>query len=150
MNYYISIFPNSRVVSVSRNGPDGAVDFVEFELDGRRFHALNSQAEEGLSGGAEKFKFNEAISFVIDCNDQKEVDHYWNKLIDDGGKEFVCGWCHDKYGVSWQVVPRQLPEMVRACGSDKIRFKRVHDALLRMNKIQVAELQAAYDGVSPA
>lgn len=128
MNYYVSIFKNSKVISSSPYS-------VQFELDGQEFMGLNAGPE---------FKFNEAVSFYIHCEDQKEVDYYWNKLIADGGEEGRCGWCKDKFGLSWQVVPKQLGELMG--DPDQAKAKRVVDAMLKMNKMIVADLQKAYNG----
>jgi len=134
MNLYVSIFKNSKVNNVSR-GPDGKAFIVSFELDGQEFMGLNAGPHH---------KFNEAISFYVDCKDQKEVDELWNKLTADGGEESMCGWLRDKYGVSWQIIPRQLSELVG--DPDPEKSGRVRDAMLKMQKIIVADLQKAYDG----
>jgi predicted 3-demethylubiquinone-9 3-methyltransferase (glyoxalase superfamily) len=139
--FYTSIFPNSRVDRVSRAVSDvpgtraGNVLTVDFTLDGRSFIGLN---------GGPDFKFNEAISFSIDCNDQAEVDRYWDALLADGGEPSVCGWLKDRFGVSWQVVPRQLNAMINS--SDREAAARAMDAMLKMTKLDVAELEAAYEG----
>lgn len=135
--YYVSVFPNSRITAIDRYGeagpaPDAPVGFVEFELDGRRFQALN---------GGPMFQFSEAISFSIVCEDQAEVDHYWNTLT-DGGEESHCGWLKDRYGVSWQVVPRRLFELLR--DPDRERAGQAMHRMLQMGKIDVAELEAAF------
>ena len=134
MNYYVSVFKNAKVLGVSR-GPDGKAFTVSFELDGQEFMGLNAGPE---------FKFNEAVSFYIHCEDQKEVDYYWNKLIADGGEEGRGGWCKDQFGLSWQVVPKQLGELMG--DPDQVKAKRVVDAMLKMNKMIVADLQKAYNG----
>ncbi len=134
MNFYVSIFKNSKVGDVSR-GPDGTAFTVNFQLEGQDFIALNAGPE---------FKFNESVSFFVNCEDQKEVDEYWNKLIADGGEESMCGWLKDKYGLSWQIVPKQLGELMG--DPDPEKSKRVMDAMLKMQKIIVADLQKAYDG----
>ena len=139
---YISLFPNGRIDRVNRSpgetpsGPEGMVLTVDFTLDGEPFIALN---------GGPDFQFNEAISFSIDCEDQAEVDHYWNALIADGGEPSVCGWLKDRFGVSWQVVPKVLPEYLRA--DDQEAAKRVLDAMLKMTKLDVAMLRGAFEGV---
>jgi len=135
MNYYVSIFKNSKVGSVQRAGPDGPVFSVTFELDGQEFMGLNA---------GPRFKFNESISFFVNCENQKEVDEYWNKLIADGGEESMCGWLKDKYGLSWQIVPKQLGEYLG--GSDPVKSQRAMQAMLQMQKIIVADLKKAYDG----
>ncbi len=137
-NLYVSVFPNSRIVNVSRYGeagprPAGSVMTVDFELDGQPFMALN---------GGPDFTFSEAISFVIDCADQDEVDYYWSKLA-EGGEEGPCGWLKDPYGLSWQVVPAALGEL--AGDPDPAKAQAVIKAMLGMRKLVVAELQAAYD-----
>jgi predicted 3-demethylubiquinone-9 3-methyltransferase (glyoxalase superfamily) len=134
---YVSIFPNSRVVSVARYGdagpgPKGTAMTVAFELDGREFIALN---------GGPHLKFTEAVSFSVDCKTQEEVDRYWQKLS-DGGEESRCGWLKDRYGLSWQIVPTALGEMLT--DPDPARSKRVMEAMLRMRKIDIAALKKAY------
>jgi predicted 3-demethylubiquinone-9 3-methyltransferase (glyoxalase superfamily) len=139
--FYTSLFPNSRIDTVDRSpgetpsGPAGMVLTVGFTLDGRSYI--------GLNGGPE-FTFNEAISLSIDCEDQAEVDRYWDALTANGGEESVCGWLKDRFGVSWQVVPRQLPELLRS--PDREAAGRVLEAMLKMVKIDVAELERAARG----
>jgi predicted 3-demethylubiquinone-9 3-methyltransferase (glyoxalase superfamily) len=133
---YTSIFPNSKILNTARYGdagpgPKGSVMTVEFELDGQRIIALN---------GGPQFKFTEAISLVVDCKDQKEVDHYWSKLP-QGGKESRCGWLEDRYGVSWQIVPTVLGRLLS--DPDAKKAKRVMEAMLKMKKIDIAALEAA-------
>jgi len=135
---YTSIFPNSRIVEVTRYGsagprPEGMVMTVSFELDGQRFMALNGGPEPG-------FHFNEAISFEVGCRDQEEVDMFWGKLS-EGGAEGPCGWLKDRYGVSWQIVPTVLPELLT--DPDKEKAQRVMQAMLQMKKIEIAELERA-------
>ena len=137
--FYTSVFPNSRVTAVTRYGeagprPAGMALTVEFELDGQAYTALN---------GGPEFTFSEAISFQVDCKDQDEVDHYWTKLS-EGGEEGPCGWLKDKFGLSWQVVPRALPELLG--DPDQEKAQRVMAAMMGMKKIDVAGLQRAYDG----
>ncbi len=140
---YTSLFPDSRVDKVHRSPadnpstPEGAVLTVEFTLAGRPFI--------GLNGGPE-FSFTEAVSFSIDCKDQGEVDRYWDALIEGGGQPSQCGWLKDRFGVSWQVIPRQLPELLNAPDRDGAR--RAMEAMLQMSKIDVAKLKEAYEGVS--
>jgi len=134
MNFYVSLFKNSKVNSISR-GPDGKAFNVSFELDGQEFIGLNAGPQ---------FKFNEAISMFVNCEDQAEVDYFWNALTADGGEESMCSWCRDKYGLSWQIVPKQLGELMG--DPDPVKSKRVMDAMLKMKKIIVADLQKAYDG----
>ena len=139
---YTSLFPDSRIESVNRSPADnpstpvGAVLTVDFTLAGQRFI--------GLNGGPE-FKFTEAVSFTIDCEDQTEVDRYWEALIEGGGSPSQCGWLKDRFGVSWQVVPRALPELLN--GSDRDGAARAMEAMLEMSKIDVARLREAYEGV---
>src|SRR5919202_6035220 len=132
-NFYTSVFPNSRIVEVARYGsagprPEGMVMTVTFDLDGRRFVALN---------GGPDFTFNEAISFQVECDDQEEVDRYWTKL-GEGGEEGPCGWLKDRFGVSWQIVPKKLPELLS--DPDPEKAQRAMSAMLRMNKIDIAAL----------
>ncbi len=134
MNFYVSLFKNSKVNNVSR-GPDGKVFTVSFELDGQEFIGLNAGPQ---------FKFNEAISMFVNCEDQAEVDYFWNALTADGGEESMCSWCKDKYGLSWQIVPKQLGELMG--DPDPEKSQRVMQAMLKMQKIIVADLQKAYDG----
>lgn len=140
--FYTAIFPNSSIDRISRSPADnpstpaGAVLTVDFTLDGSRFIALN---------GGPDFQFSEAISFSIDCEDQAEVDRYWDALIDGGGEPSQCGWLKDRFGLSWQVVPRQLNEMFES--PDREAAKRAMEAMLKMQKLDVAKLREAYDGV---
>jgi predicted 3-demethylubiquinone-9 3-methyltransferase (glyoxalase superfamily) len=139
--YYTALFPNSEIVSVDRSpgdtpsGPKDSVLTVSFTIDGRSFIALN---------GGDDFKFNEAVSLSIDCADQAEVDRYWDTLIGDGGEASVCGWLKDKFGLSWQVVPRQLPRMLAS--PDREAAGRALEAMLKMTKIEVADLERAFAG----
>ncbi len=134
MNFYVSIFKNSKVLNVSP-GPNGIAQSVTFELDGQQFMGLNAGPQ---------FKFTEAISFFVDCKNQAEVDELWNKLIADGGEESMCGWLKDKYGLSWQIIPSALMELMG--DQDPEKAQRVVQAMLKMQKIIVADLQKAYDG----
>jgi len=134
MNFYVSMFKNSRVNNISR-GPDGGAFIVSFELDGQEFMGLNAGPE---------FKFNEAVSMYVNCEDQAEVDYFWSALTADGGEESMCGWLKDKYGLSWQIVPKQLGELMG--DPDPEKSKHVMDAMLKMQKIIVADLQEAYGG----
>jgi len=134
-------FPNSRVVNVQTSpadnpsGKKGDVLTVDWELDGKPYNGIN---------GGPDFKFNEAISFVIDCADQAEVDRYWDALLADGGEPGPCGWLKDRFGVSWQVVPRRLNELIGS--SDAVAAERAMEAMLKMGKLDVAELERAYAG----
>ncbi|HUQ40756.1 MAG TPA: VOC family protein [Acidimicrobiales bacterium] len=137
--FYTSVFPNSRVtgtVPYTEAGPGeaGTTMLVKFELDGQDFQAIN---------GGPLFTFSEAISFQIDCEDQDEVDYYWNALTADGGEETQCGWLRDKFGLSWQVVPTALAEIFASC--DAQASQRVMQAMLGMTRIDIAALQAAKD-----
>lgn len=141
--FYTSLFPNSTIDSVDRapgdtpSGPKNSVLTVNFTLAGQSFLGLN---------GGPDFTFSEAISMSIDCADQAEVDRYWEALLDDGGQPSVCGWLKDKFGVSWQVVPRQLPQMLNS--PDREAAARALAAMLGMVKIDVAELERAYAGAA--
>lgn len=133
MNFYVSVFKNSKVNNVSR-GPDGKAFTVSFELDGQEFMGLNAGPQ---------FKFNEAVSFFVNCEDQAEVDYYWEKLTADGGEESMCGWLKDKYGLSWQIIPSILGPMLG--DKDPEKAQRVMQAMLKMNKIDIGALKQAYD-----
>ncbi len=144
MNYYVDVFPNSKIISADKypdesldehfKGMSGKVINGVFELDGQRFMCLD---------GGPLFKFNEAVSFTIDCKDQEEVDYYWEKLSHVPEAE-QCGWCKDKFGISWQIVPKQLGEVMS--GDDSEGVKRATMAMMKMHKLNVAELEAAYKG----
>lgn len=139
--FYIGIFPNSRITGITHYGeagpgPAGTVLTTEFELDGQAFIGIN---------GGPQFTFDEAISFMIECADQEEVDYYWGKLS-DGGEEGPCGWLKDKYGMSWQVVPGGMQEMLN--DPDQERAQRAMKAMLGMKKIDLAALRAAADGTA--
>jgi predicted 3-demethylubiquinone-9 3-methyltransferase (glyoxalase superfamily) len=136
-NFYVSVFPNSEITEISHYGEAGpraagSVMVVSFRLDRQEFAALN---------GGPEFTFTEAVSFSIACANQKEVDYYWDKLT-DGGEPGPCGWLKDKFGVSWQVVPTLLTEMLQ--DEDRQRADRVMQAMLQMGKIGVAKLEEAY------
>ncbi len=143
--FYTSVFKNSKITSVARYGkagqqvhkrPAGSVMTVAFELDGQPFTALN---------GGPVFTFNEAVSLQVNCNDQQEVDYYWDKLSKGGDpKAQQCGWLKDKYGLSWQIVPTVLPEMLKDHESQKAQ--RAMEAMLRMKKIDIRELERAVAG----
>jgi predicted 3-demethylubiquinone-9 3-methyltransferase (glyoxalase superfamily) len=138
-NFYVSIFKNSKILAIARYGksgpgPEGSAMTVEFQLDGQRFVALN---------GGPHFKFTEAISFVIGCETQQEVDEYWEKLS-EGGEESVCGWLKDKYGLSWQIVPSVMSKLLG--DKDAEKANRVMGAMLKMKKIVIADLEQAYEG----
>jgi predicted 3-demethylubiquinone-9 3-methyltransferase (glyoxalase superfamily) len=138
-NHYASIFKDSKIGRIGRfteagPGPAGSVVTVEFELNGQKFVALN---------GGPEFKFNEAISFQVFCEDQEEVDYYWGRLS-EGGEESVCGWLKDKYGVSWQVIPAGLIDML--FDEDPEKAKRTTEAMLAMKKLDIATLKKAHAG----
>jgi predicted 3-demethylubiquinone-9 3-methyltransferase (glyoxalase superfamily) len=139
--FYTSIFPNSKITAISRYSPEvakaahmpeGLVLTVAFELDGNRFLGLN---------GGPIFKFSEAVSFVVDCKDQEEVDYFWDRLTADGGQPSQCGWLKDKFGLSWQIVPAALPRLMQS--SDAETQRRVGAAMMKMKKIDVAALERA-------
>ena len=146
VKFYTSIFKNSKisrilhyseeVAKVSESGRlAGSVLTIEFEIDGQKFVALN---------GGPQFQFNESVSFVVNCESQKEVDYYWEKLTAGGGQESACGWLKDKFGLSWQITPTVLIDMLH--DKDAERAERVMHAMLQMQKIDIAKLKAAYDG----
>lgn len=139
--FYVGLFPDSRVDAVHRSPVDnpstlkGDVLLVEFTLAGRSFTGLN---------GGPQFQFTEAVSFQIDCADQAEVDYYWSALTADGGREIQCGWCKDRFGLSWQVVPRRMMELLSS--SDRAEAARAMQAMMGMTKMDVAALEAAAKG----
>jgi predicted 3-demethylubiquinone-9 3-methyltransferase (glyoxalase superfamily) len=140
--FYTSIFPNSKIGHVARYGDSGpgakgSVMVVEFELDGQAFTGLN---------GGPRFPFTEAISLVVNCSGQKEVDYYWDKLTADGGKPVQCGWLKDKYGLSWQVVPVEAIAMLS--DADPARSNRAMAAVMKMVKIDLATIQQAYEAAA--
>ncbi|MCU9949213.1 VOC family protein [Pseudomonas sp. PDM13] len=145
VDFYIGIFPDSRITAVTRYGeagkeihgrPAGSVLTLAFELDGQAFTALN---------GGPVFQFNEALSLQVDCRDQAEVDHYWNALGAGGPVEAQqCGWLKDRFGLSWQIVPQVLPAMLQT--SDAVKSQRAFQAMLGMKKLDIAALQKAFDG----
>ncbi|MFE8604592.1 VOC family protein [Archangium violaceum] len=137
--FYASIFPDSRVdhvtalLSDSPSGPPGSVKVVDFTLLGQRFQAITAGPHH---------EFNDAISIVVQCDDQAELDRYWNALLDGGGKAQACGWLIDRFGLRWQIVPASMDEMMR--DKDSARSKRVSDAVMKMVKLDVAALEKAY------
>jgi predicted 3-demethylubiquinone-9 3-methyltransferase (glyoxalase superfamily) len=136
--FYTSIFKDSKIVSVSRYGdagpgPKGGVMVAQFQLEGQNFLALN---------GGPQFKFTEAVSFVVNCETQAEVDYFWEKLS-EGGQTSQCGWPRDKFGLSWQIVPTAMGQLLG--GQDPARSQRAMQAMLQMTKIDIATLQRAYD-----
>jgi predicted 3-demethylubiquinone-9 3-methyltransferase (glyoxalase superfamily) len=145
VKFYTSIFKNSKVARILRYGeeaakisesgqPVGSVLTIEFELEGQKFTALN---------GAPQFKFNESVSFVVNCDTQAEVDYFWDRLTADGGEESECGWLKDKFGVSWQVTPSVLIDMLH--DKDPKKSERVMKAMLQMKKIDIKTLKEAYE-----
>jgi predicted 3-demethylubiquinone-9 3-methyltransferase (glyoxalase superfamily) len=140
VNFYVSIFPNSKVLSLTRYGaggpgPAGTVMTAAFQLDGQDFVALN---------GGPSHKFNEAISFVINCETQAEVDRFWDQLVAGGGQPGPCGWLKDRYGLSWQVVPTILPQLLS--GKDPAKSARAMAAMMKMSKLDGGALKRAYEG----
>jgi predicted 3-demethylubiquinone-9 3-methyltransferase (glyoxalase superfamily) len=138
MNFYVSIFKNSKIVHVSRYGeagpgPKGAVMLGHFEIEGQEFLALN---------GGPQFSFTQAVSFVVNCDTQQEIDYYWEKLS-AGGSEIQCGWLKDKFGLPWQIVPNVLGKLMQ--DKDPQKTDRVMQALLKMTKLDIKGLQEAYD-----
>lgn len=132
--FYITLFPNSRILS-TMPGPDGKPLLVTFTLDGREYRALN---------GGTHYTLTEAYSFMVDCDTQKEVDDLWNKLLADGGSPIQCGWLKDRFGVTWQIVPRILGELFSS--PDRQKAARVTQAMMGMVKLDIAKLKAAADG----
>jgi len=139
--FYVDVFPDGRIDAIQRAASDnpstaeGAVLTVEFSVGEQRFMALN---------GGPEYRFSEAVSFVIDCVDQAEVDRYWAVLTADGGEPGPCGWCKDRFGLSWQVVPKRLDELL--AGPDADGARRAMQAMLGMSKLDVAALEQAYEG----
>jgi predicted 3-demethylubiquinone-9 3-methyltransferase (glyoxalase superfamily) len=133
MNFYVSIFKNSKIVSISRMGGGGLVSGGTFQLDGQEFHALN---------GGPQFTFTPAISLFVNCETQEEVDELWEKLS-AGGEKGRCGWLKDKYGLSWQIIPSALGKMLQ--GKDGGNSKKVFEAMMQMSKIEIKTLQQAYE-----
>ena len=138
-NFYVSIFKNSKIGDIMRSvdeassgRPVGSVLVVDFQLEGQEFAAIN---------GGPNFKFTEAVSFVVNCESQEEVDYFWDKLIEGGGQESQCGWLKDKYGLSWQITPTILLDLVK--DKDTAKAKRVFEAMLKMKKIDIATLKQA-------
>jgi predicted 3-demethylubiquinone-9 3-methyltransferase (glyoxalase superfamily) len=138
-NFYVSVFKNSKLLNVARYGdagpgPKGSVMTVDFELNGLEFVALNA---------GPRFKFTEAISFVVNCETQEEVDYYWERLS-EGGEKSRCGWCKDKFGLWWQVTPTILGKLM--ADKDPAKARRVMEAMLQMDKLNIEPLQRAYEG----
>ena len=140
VDFYVSVFPNSKVLRTSHYlkdspGPEGEIMTIEFQLDGLIFTAIN---------GGPQFTFNESVSFLVECEDQAEVDSYWNALLAGGGEPGVCGWLKDRFGLSWQVNWTPLIDML--LDADQEKAGRAMQAMLKMKKLDVAALQKAYDG----
>ena len=141
VDFYLSVFPNSRIVRVSRqpgSDPDtpGPAVTVHFELDGNEFVALN--------GGPAHYNFDESISFVVNCPTEADVDYYWDALVAGGGAHNVCGWLNDRYGVRWQIVPEGLPALLT--DPDQERVKRAMAAMMKMTKLDLNAMRQAADG----
>ncbi|NUO02298.1 MAG: VOC family protein [Saprospiraceae bacterium] len=142
IHFYTSLFSNSSIRSILKNGagesdPEGTVKHAEFYLNGQQFMAMDSAAPHA-------FQFNEAFSFVIHCDTQEKIDYYWNALTADGGEESQCGWLKDKFGVSWQVVPPVLMELLGS--PDAVKSQRAMQAMMQMKKLDIAALKAAFEG----
>lgn len=135
--FYTSVFKDSRIKNTAtlQDTPSGAVDIVTFELFEQEFMAISA---------GPLFKFNESISFMVKCDTQEEIDYYWDNLTRDGGQEIECGWLKDKYGLSWQIVPAILDDMMQS--TDPERLSRITQAFLKMKKFDIVALQKAYDG----
>ncbi|MBC7998551.1 MAG: VOC family protein [Leptolyngbya sp.] len=145
MNFYISMFKNSRIDSIARyeegeseHDPEGKVKYGYFHLMDQEFIAMDS-------GYAHAFKFDSGVSFIVDCDTQDEIDAYWKKIGSDGGQEVQCGWITDKFGMCWQVVPKALSKMM--CDKDAERRNRVMEVVMEMIKPDLKQLQEAYDGI---
>lgn len=134
MNFYVSIFKNAKILNLSRDG-NGKAFTGTIEIEGQKLHVLN---------GGPRFKLNESFSLMINCETQEEVDNYWNKLISDGGEESMCGWCKDKFGLWWQVIPKQLGEFLSS--PDREKANRAMQAMFTMRKIDIAKMSAAFEG----
>jgi predicted 3-demethylubiquinone-9 3-methyltransferase (glyoxalase superfamily) len=139
-NFYVGVFPNSSITKIARcgdsgPGPKGSVLVASFELDGQPFTALN---------GGPRFKFTEAISLVVHCRDQREVDRYWDTLLEGGGQAQACGWLKDRYGLSWQIVPSEVMEMI--ADDDIEKAERARNAVWQMIKLDLDAIRRAYDG----
>lgn len=134
MEFYTSVFKGGKIIT-SQKMPDGKFFMGTFEIEGQQFHVLN---------GGPQFKFTEAISLFVDCETQEEVDELWNKLTADGGEESQCGWLKDKFGLSWQIIPKDLGKLMS--DPDPVKAKRVMDAMMKMKKIDVEKLKEAYEG----
>jgi predicted 3-demethylubiquinone-9 3-methyltransferase (glyoxalase superfamily) len=134
IEFYTATFPNSEVHNVARTGKDGPINSAEFVVGGQLFMGYN---------GGPYFSFSQGFSLFVDCEDQEEVDEYWNKLVNAGATPLQCGWITDQFGVTWQIVPRRFTELIR--DSDPRKVKAVMDAMMTMVKLDVAELERAYN-----
>jgi predicted 3-demethylubiquinone-9 3-methyltransferase (glyoxalase superfamily) len=144
VDFYVSIFPDSKVLEVSRHGeagpgPAGSVMLIRFELDGNEFLALN--------GGPDHYDFDESISFVVDCAAQDDVDRYW-QVLTDGGEEIACGWLKDRFGLRWQIVPSELPQLLG--DPDPQRAQAAMQAMMTMTKLDIDVMRKAADGAAPS
>jgi predicted 3-demethylubiquinone-9 3-methyltransferase (glyoxalase superfamily) len=135
MEFYTATFPNSEVRDVARTGKDGPINSADFIVGGQRFMGFNA--------GGSYFSFSEGVSFYVDCVDQAEVDEYWDKFVKAGAKPTACGWIKDPFGLSWQIVPRRFTELIR--DRDPKKVKAVMDAMMTMVKLDVAQLERAYN-----
>lgn len=137
VKFYTETFKSAKVIDVTHQDPNGPAFTAVIELEGHRFMLLN--------GGPDwRYPFTEAVSFMIECADQAEIDYFWNSFVDNGGEESMCGWCKDRFGLSWQVVPKQMYTTV--LGPDKEGSQRATQAMLKMHKLIVADLEKAYAG----
>jgi predicted 3-demethylubiquinone-9 3-methyltransferase (glyoxalase superfamily) len=136
IEFYTSTFPDSRVTNVARAGKDGPINSAEFVIGGQSFMGYN---------GGSYFTFSAGVSLFVECEDQAEVDEYWNKLVNAGSTETACGWIKDQFGLSWQIVPKRFIELIRDKNPAKV--KAVMDAMMTMMKLDVAALERAYDSV---
>jgi len=136
IEFYTSTFPDSRVTNVARAGKDGPINSAEFVIGGQSFMGYN---------GGSYFTFSAGVSLFVECEDQAEVDEYWNKLVNAGATETACGWIKDQFGLSWQIVPKRFIELIRDKNPAKV--KAVMDAMMTMMKLDVAALERAYDSV---
>lgn len=134
IEFYTATFPDSEVTSIARTGKDGPISSAEFVVGGQRFLGYN---------GGPYFSFSEGVSFYVDCADQNEVDDYWDKLVQAGAKPTQCGWIKDPFGLSWQIVPRKFTELIQ--DKDPKKVQAVMNAMLKMVKLDVAELERAYN-----
>ena len=137
IEFYTSTFPDSRVTNVARTGKDGPINSAEFVIGGQSFMGYNA--------GGPYFTFSEGFSLFVECEDQEEVDEYWNKLVKAGATETACGWIKDHFGLSWQIVPKRFIELIR--DENPAKVKAVMDAMMKMVKLDVAALERAYDSV---